>query len=235
MTRPAWIRFALAAAFLLCAFSLVLPYLYGKASDRWLQENGGVCDAQQGMLSEEGQENQLAYILYRNRFLTQRALETSSDPDQTRQQLQRQTELLEQAGVLSRHTAERVRWILAQPDAQTSGKEENGFASVTYWVPDHDNRSGGTVQATWQKKTGIVTFYSVSVDKELADLGKSLESYKTYLSVETLSDWTEISRLENSVCSWSQAGQLYLFYRWENGSTMLGVTSRDLETQEDAP
>lgn len=233
MTQPVWSRFAFTAACLLCTASLSFPYLYGKAIDRWLQENGGAYVAQQGMLSEEGQENQLAYILYRNRFLTGTAIETSSDLDQTRQRLQSQTELLERSGALSRHTAERAYGILARPNAQTSGKTENGFSSVTYWVPEGDDGDGGTVQATWQEKTGIVTFYSVSVDNELGDLEESLEAYRTYLGVETLSDWTEISRLENSVYSWSQAGQLYLFSRWENGRMMLGVTSRDFETQED--
>lgn len=235
MTRQPWICWRLAVSVVLCVLFLSLPYLYGKASDRWLEENGRARIVQQEMLSEEGQDNALAYTLYRNRFLTNNAIETSADLDQTRKLLLDQTETLEKEDVLSGYTAQRAREILAQPDAQTSSKLENGFSSVTYWVPDDEDKKGGTVRATLQEQSGLVTFYSVSTDKETEKLDTRLKAYRTYLGVETFSDWTDILETEKAVSSWSRTGQLYLFYRWENGSTVLGVTSQELDKQEVVP
>lgn len=157
-----------------CVFFLSLPYLYGKASDRWLGEMGRVRAVQQGMLREKGQVN----ALYQNRFLTNTTIETSADADQTRKELVDRTETLATAGVLSRAEAERACEILGQPGAQTSSKLENGFYSAIYWAPDHEGRAGERIQVTLQEKTGLVTFYSVSADKGREDLDESLNAYR---------------------------------------------------------
>lgn len=234
MTKQRWARIGLAAAAMLCALSLGLPYLYGKVSNRWLQKCGSVRPAQQGALSLEGQDNALAYTLYRNRFLSDVAIETASDPDLTRQNLQERTESLEEAGALPKHVAERARWILKQSDAQTSSKTENGFCSATYWVPEDEDANGGAVQATWQEKTGLVTFYSVSTSTKPENFEECLAAYRKYLGLDTLPDWTETTSTENGVCSWSQAGQLYLFCRWENNAVMMGVSSQNLDEEKGA-
>lgn len=228
-------RFGMVAASVLCILSLSLPYCYGKGSDRWLQENGRVWSVQPGTLSAEGQENPLVYALYRSRFLADTGIETSSDVGQTGKQLLECTEALAAAGALSQQAAEQAREILAKPEAETSSKLENGFVSATYWAMDEKTGTGGVVRASWQENTGLVTFYSVTTDGDRGDLEECLEAYKNYLGVETLPDWTEGSGTEQSVCSWSQAGQLYLFCQRENGSTILGASSRDPDTQEVTP
>lgn len=222
-------RVGFVAASLLCMLSLVLPYCYGKEIDRWLQDNGGNWYVQSGTLSAEGQQNPLAYALYRNRFLADTGIETSSDAEQTGKQLLEKTEALAEAGALSQQAAKQARSILAEPGAQTSSKIENGFVSATYWVADEEDGTSEVVRASWQEKTGLVTFYSVSTDKETANPAEGMEAYKKYLGVDTLTDWTRSSGTEQSQYSWSQAGQLYLFCQWENGRTTLGVSSRELE------
>lgn len=228
-------RFGLAAAAVLCILSLSLPYCYGKGIDRYLRRNGSVWSVQPGTLSAAGQENPLVYALYRNRFLGNVGIETSSDVEQTGRQLLEKTEALTAAGALSQQAAEKAREILANPEAETSGKIENGFVSATYLVVDEEKGTSEVVQASWQENTGLVTFYSVTANGDQGNLEDCLEAYRIYLGVETLPDWIESSGTEQSVCSWSQAGQLYLFCQRENGRTMLSASSRNLEGQEVAP
>lgn len=235
MRRYSASRYVYAAAVLLCVLSMALPYCYGKEIDRWLQENGREWSVQPGTLSTEGQENPLAYALYRNRFLADTGIETSSDVEQTGQQLLEKTVALAEAGALSQQAVEQAREILAKPEAETSSKIENGFVSATYLVMEEENGTSSVVRASWQENTGLVTFYSVTADGDRENLAECLEAYKIYLGVETLPDWTKSSGTEQSEYSWSQAGELYLFCKRENGSTMLGASSRDLDAQEVVP
>lgn len=230
MTKQIRTRIGLAAASVLCVVSLALPCLYGEWSNQWIQTQGSRRAAMPGTLSEAGQEIPLVYALYRNRFLEGTALEVASDATQTIQKLQAKTNALREAGALPRQAAQRAQWILRQSTAEASCKTENGFVSATYWVPDDGNGNGGMVQATWQEETELVTFYAVTISTEPAELGASLSAYRTYLGVDSLGDWTETTALENGVCSWSQAGQLYLYGKWEGDMLLMGASSREMAT-----
>ena len=62
-----------------------------------------------GHSAQRGQQNPLAYALYRNRFLADTGIETSSDAEQTGKQLLEKTEALAEAGALSQQAAKQAR------------------------------------------------------------------------------------------------------------------------------
>lgn len=231
MNRQRYIRIFLWTASLLCVASLALPCLYIRWSNQWLRAKGRPRAAASEGLSTEGQENALAYALYRNRFLAGKAIETTSDLVDTQQELLTATEALYNAGVLPATAAQQARTLLQQADAYTSRKAENGFASVTYLVLAEEEGKSYSVQATWQEKTRMVVSYSVTAETTKAPLDEYLLAYRSYLGLETLSDWTEVVVTENGEAhSQSQAGQLKLFCRWEGDTLRLGVVSQDIST-----
>lgn len=229
MKTKRYTRVFLWMASLLCIASLALPCFYIRWSDQWLQARGRPrADAFEG-LSAEGQENALAYALYRNRFLAGKAIETTADLASTQQELQTATETLYSAGVLPEGAVQRVRNILNRSDAYASRKTENGFASATYLVVEEEGNKSCSVQATWQEKTGTVVSYSVTADATTVSLDEYLLAYRSYLGLETLQDWTEVAAAASGeVSSQSGTGQLYLFYRWEGDTLRLGVVSQDI-------
>lgn len=229
MKRKRYTRVFLWMASLLCIASLALPCFYIRWSNQWLQVKGRPrVDAFEG-LSAEGQENALAYALYRNRFLTGEAIETTADLASTQQELQTATETLYSANALPEAAAQQARNILNRSDAYASRKVENGFASATYLVVEEEENKSYSVQATWQEKTGTVVSYSVTADATTAPLDKYLLAYRSYLGLETLPDWTEVAAAASGeVSSQSETGQLYLFFRWEGDTLRLGAVSQDI-------
>lgn len=231
MNRQRYIRIFLWTASLLCVASLALPCLYIRWSNQWLRAKGRPRAAASERLSTEGQENALAYALYRNRFLAGKAIETTSDLIDTKQELLTATEALYNAGALPATAAQQARTLLQQADAYTSRKAENGFASATYLVLVEEESKSYSVQATWQEKTGMVVSYSVTAETTKAPLDEYLLAYRSYLGLETLQDWTEAAAAASGeVSSQSGTGQLYLFFRWEGDTLRLGVVSQDIST-----
>lgn len=232
MKKQRYIRIFLWTASLLCVASLALPCLYIRWSDQWLRAKGRPRAAASDGLSTEGQENALAYTLYRNRFLAGEAIETTSDLIDTQQELLTATEALYNAGALPATAAQQARTLLQQADAYTSRKAENGFVSATYLVLAEEKSKSYSVQATWQEKTGMVVSYSVTAETTKAPLDEYLLAYRSYLGLETLSDWTEVAVTESGeALSQSQAGQLNLFYRWEGDTLRLGAVSLDVSAE----
>ena len=231
MKTKRYTRVFLWMASLLCIASLSLPCFYIRWSNQWLQAKGRPrVDAFEG-LSVKGQENALAYALYRNRFLAGEAIETTADLASTQQELQTATEALYRANALPEGAAQQARNILNRSDAYASSKVENGFASATCLVVEEEENKSYSVQATWQEKTGTVVSYSVTADATTVPLDEYLLAYRSYLGLETLQDWTEVAAAASGeVSSQSQAGQLNLFFRWEGDTLRLGAVSQDIST-----
>lgn len=216
----------LVAVILLCLLSLGLPLFYNHWSNIQLARQGTLRPEQPGMLSAEGQENPLVYALYRNRFVTQSALELPGDVQRIQQDLLSRTEALAQAGVLPDFVAQRAQWILEQPVSQATSKAENGFASATYLIPQKGASGYCSVYACWQEDTEMVVSYIVTADTVLNDLEPYLSAYQAYLQVNNLPDWQVDFRQEGEAWGWSQTGQLSLFCRRKAGRFLLGAVSQ---------
>lgn len=219
-------RAMLVAVILLCLLSLGLPLFYNQWSNIQLARQGTRRPELPGMLSDEGQENPLAYALYRNRFEVQSALELPGDVQQVQQDLLSRTEALAKAGVLPDLVAQRAQWILEQPVSEATSKTENGFASATYLIPQKGASGYCSVYACWQEDTEMVVSYIVTADTVLNDLEPYLSAYQAYLQLNNLPDWQLDFRQEGEAWAWSQTGQLSLFCRREAGRFLLGAVSQ---------
>lgn len=217
----------LATLAVLGLLSLGLPLFYHNWSNARLARQGTPRPEEPGALSEEGQENALAYALYRNRFAAQTAVELPGNALQIRQELQAKTAALAEAEALPDLVTRHAQWILEQTALEAAGKSENGFASATYLITQEEASGYCSVSACWQEDTGLVVSYIVTADTALNDLEPCLTSYRDYLGVDDLPDWQVGSRQEGEAWVWSPAGQLSLFCRREAGRFLLGAASQE--------
>ena len=161
MSRQTGTRLVLLFLSAVCLLSLGLPFVYRTGSDVWLQKRGTLRPVQADALSAQGQAVPLAYALYRNRFAPATALETSADEQQVQQELQEKLAALSAAGALPEPVTKRAGWIMAQQPADTTRKQENGFASATWLVLPEEEQTAYAVTACWQEKTDYVVSCTV--------------------------------------------------------------------------
>lgn len=185
----------------------------------------------EGQLSETAQEIPVLYALYRKRILSGGEMEVAVEETDAGEQAESMAETLgklERAGVLPPVCREEADNIFRAPTAVAYAGRQDGFVQRTYLGYAQTGKKSISVQQ--EEQTGLVTACTVSAKGAGEEAAEYLLAYRSYLGLDTLTDWQTAQMGSGSAACWSLEGQVYLYCTLGNDRFAVGAVSMGEDT-----